>query len=154
HTAKAPMMAIQRGAGWVVRRQIVKGGRHPGRVKVFPEGNALPFEHGLGQLVVERPKIEGQLVIAYLPAALARHCFRGRVEGLAFVVGMAGNKVEDAVRTRPCPIDEIGPGDGTLWRDAGPEIAETACFSEFGEVWEPSFLHHGLTKHRIHAVDT
>src|SRR5262245_17651260 len=103
----------------VVGRQIVKRRRNASLVQEIPKGHALPPKDGLGRLMIERPEIQLQPVVSYVPMALAGKHLRGRIEWAALVVRMAVHKVKDAVRARPGAVNEVGPGDGALRRNAG-----------------------------------
>ena len=74
------MMAVLRRAGRIVRRQIVEGRGDAGLVEVVPERHSLAAQHGRRRLVVERPEIELQLVVADIPEALAGERFGRGVE--------------------------------------------------------------------------
>ena len=126
HAADAAVMAVLRRAGRIVRRQVVERRRNAGRVEVVPERHALAPQHRRRRLVVERPEVELELVVADLPAALAGHRLGGRVERRALLVRVAMDEIEDAVRARPGAVDEVGPGDRALRRNAGAQAAEPA----------------------------
>jgi hypothetical protein len=66
---------------------------------------------------------------------------------------MAMQEIEDAVRTWPGAVDEIGPGNRTLRRNAGAQWAEAAGLAKFGQVRKLAGVHHGFAKAGIHAVD-
>ena len=95
------MMPVLRRAGRIVRRQIVERRRDSGGVEVIPERHALPPQHRLRRLVVERPEVELELVVADLPDAFAGERLGRREERRALFVRMAMDEVEDAVRAGP-----------------------------------------------------
>ena len=47
HAAEAAMVAVLRGTGRIVRRQIVERRRNAGRVEIIPERHSLSPQHGL-----------------------------------------------------------------------------------------------------------
>ena len=159
HAADAPMMTVLRWAGRVIGRQIVERRRNAGGVEVVPEWHALPLKVRGRRLVVERPEIELEAMIVHIPVAFAGNDRGGRVDGHALLVRIAVNEIEDAVGTGTGAVDEVGPGDGALRRDARPQGAEAALLAELGEVGQlrPALLvggvHHVFGQARVHAVD-
>ena len=63
------------------------------------------------------------------------------------------NEIEDAVRARSRSVDKVGPGDGTLRRRTGAQVAESAGRAQFFQVRELAGFHHALSKTRVHAVN-
>src|SRR6516164_5135621 len=66
---------------------------------------------------------------------------------------MAMNEVEDPVRSRPRAIDEVGPGNGALRRNARPQTAESAGRAHLLKIGEQPFLYHARGQARVHPVD-
>ena len=118
HAADASVVAVVGRAGRVVGGEVVERRGDSRGVEVVPERSTLAPEHGLGRLVVERPEVEREPVVAHLPGPLAGHGLGGRVEGGALLLRVAVDEVEDPVRAGPRAVDEIGPGDGALRRRA------------------------------------
>src|SRR5262249_15195773 len=77
HAAETAAVAVLGGAGRVVGRQVVERRRDPRRVEEVPERHALTLQPGL-----------------------AADRVRDGVEGLALLVRVAVDEVEDAVRAR------------------------------------------------------
>ena len=67
---------------------------------------------------------------------------------------VAVDEVEDAVRAGPGAVDEVGPGDRALRRNAGAQIAEAARRPQLGQVGEQALAASCFrTELRVHAVD-
>src|SRR5437868_10241193 len=92
-------------------------------------------------------------MVAHFPEALSWNDFRSRIVGSTLLRRMAMNEIENAVRAWPGAVDEVGPGHGTLWRNAGPQVAKPAGGAQLGKIGEQSFRHHALRQARIHAID-
>ena len=90
HAADAAVMAVVRRAGRIVGRQVVEGRGDARGVEVVPERRALAPQHGRGRLVVERPEVELEPVVAHLPGPLAGHGLGGRVERGALLLRDGG----------------------------------------------------------------
>ena len=90
HAADAAVVAVVRRAGRVVGRQVVERRGDSRGVEVVPERSPLPAQHGLGRLVVERPEVELEPVVAHLPAPLAGDGLGGRVERGALLLRDGG----------------------------------------------------------------
>ena len=88
-------------------------------------------------------------MFAHVPAPFPRGDFRGGKERGALLVRMAVNEIEDAVRTRPGPVDEVGPGDGALRGDARAQLAKCQLL----QIGELAPLHHARRQAGVHAVD-
>ena len=141
HAADAAVVAVVRRAGRIVGRQVVERRGDARGVEVVPERDALAPEHGLGRLVVERPEVELEPVVAHLPGPLAGHGLGGRVKRGALLLRMAVDEVEDPVRAGPRAVDEVGPGDGALRRRARAQLLKpppARSFSRLGS--RPAFI--------------
>src|SRR5262249_46351990 len=130
HAADAAVVAVVGRAGRVVGRQAVKRGRNPRRVEIVPERDALAPEI--------RFAVDG---------------FGRPVEGGGRLLRVPGHEIKNAVRARCGAVDEAGPGDGTLRRNATAKGAETARRTELGEIREESLFHHAVAQAGVHAVD-
>ena len=73
-------------------------------------------------------------MVADLDAAFAGKGLGSGVERHALLVRMAVNEVEDAVRAGAGAVDEVGPGDGALRRNARAQVAETALRPQLGQL--------------------
>ena len=152
HAADASVVSVVRRAGRIVGRQVIERRRDSRGVEVVPERRALAPQHGRGRLVVERPEVELEPVVAHLPEPLAGQGLGGRVKRGALVLRVAVDEVEDPVRAGPGAVDEVGPRHGTLRRGARAQAAETPARSELFQVGEQTSLHHALRKPGVHAV--
>ncbi len=152
HAADATVVAVVRRAGRIVGRKIIERRGNSRGVEIIPERGPLAPEQGLGRLVIERPEVELKPVVAHVPEPLAGHGLGGRVEGIALLLRMPVDEVEDPVRAGPCAVDEVGPGDGALRRRAGAQTAETTAGPELFQVGEQTGLHHAFRQARVHPV--
>ena len=48
----------------IVRGQVVECGRNTGCIEIVPEWRPLPSEHCFGRLVIDRPEVELQAMVA------------------------------------------------------------------------------------------
>ena len=153
HPADAAMVAVMRGAGRIVGGQVVERRRHARRIEVIPERHSLALEHGPGQLVIERPEIELNLILADIQASFTRDDLGCRVDGSALLGGVAVDEVENTVVARPGPVDEVGPGDGALRRRAGAQRAEPAAGASFSRLGsKPCFIMRSESRGSIPSI--
>ena len=68
-------------------------------------------------------------------------------------MGVAVNEVKDSVRAGSSAVDEIGPGDRALRRNAGAQIAETPAAREPRQIGEQTLAHHAFGQPGVHAVN-
>src|SRR5262249_1182954 len=132
---------------------VVERGRHARGVEVVPERHALPSQLGGGRLVVEGPEIELEPMVPNLPGPYPGDDLGGGVDGLALVVGVAGDEVEDAMRARAGAVDEVGPGARARGGDARAQGAEAPLLAQPSQVGKLAGRHHELAQARVHAVD-
>ncbi len=130
HAADAAVMSVLRRARRIVGRQVEERGRHPRSIEKLPERFALPVQM--------RSRTGDRL--------------GDGVDRPALVVRIAVDEVEDAVRARPGAVDEAGPRDRTLRRNAGAQVAETARGTQPREVRHLPGVEHPLAEPWIHAV--
>ncbi len=71
HAADASVVAVVRRAGRIVGRQVIERRGDSRGVEVVPERGTLAPEHGRGRLVVKRPEVELEPVVAHLPEPFA-----------------------------------------------------------------------------------
>src|SRR5205823_2751894 len=103
HSGNTAVVAV---LGWtcrVVGRQIVERRGDSRRIKVIPKRDALSPEQ-----------------------CLAADGFRCGVEGGDLLVRMPMNEVKDPMRARPSAVNEIGPGNRALRRNARAQGTEPA----------------------------
>ena len=113
HAADAAVVAVMRRAGRVVGRQVVERRGHARRVEVIPERHALPPEHGGGRLVVERPEIELEPVVADLPARPRRESSRRRSRtGRTAPAGWRWMKSKIPWAPGPAPLMKLAQATG------------------------------------------
>src|SRR5258708_30150761 len=62
------------------------------------------------------------------------------------------DEVENSVRSGARAVDEVGPGDRTLRRGGGAQIAEAAGRPKPCEIGQEAFAHHAFGETRIHTV--
>src|SRR6516165_8228071 len=80
HAAQAAVMAMLRRARRIVGRQMVERRRHTGSIEEVPERLASTAQPRRRWLVIDRPEIELELVVAHFPAAFAGDDLAGGVD--------------------------------------------------------------------------